>query len=427
MRRTCWCTSASRTPATWVRGAFGGGCCRCCLVARHTGSSAGLRVCGAARLPAEAQPDCRCSAQYHAVAGIWTRDMKQRTNLPQVRRLCCVWLSMAGRNHAQSCQGRALACTQPSCPVPHAPVGFPAAQDQQDPEAAGGAPASEEREERAEREPQGGEGGCGPGRHSMPKVMLAMLPRARRQRERRAPSAADCPSLEPTPHSTHSMPRVVVRPPMQVYMLYELEPAKELTGGPWYGENAFDSEFISVLQEVGSRGLGGWGWGWVAAGQVGCFPLGQVRPAVRAQRWRSGGLQRRPAAAQLAAYQHRASLHLNHNLSEPQCSEPQRNPAQATMSYIKSKGDATLQDIVRFIKETVRGVQAPAQRVCGAVAPPVLTFERGASLGTRRTRLPTHAALSSTSPHPWPHVPLVLRRASASRRCRRMTCSASST
>lgn len=34
-------------------------------------------------------------------------------------------------------------------------------------------------------------------------------------------------------------------------MLYELEPAKELTGGPWYGENAFDSEFISVLQEVG--------------------------------------------------------------------------------------------------------------------------------------------------------------------------------
>ena len=45
--------------------------------------------------------------------------------------------------------------------------------------------------------------------------------------------------------------------PPQVYMLYELEPAKELTGGPWYGENAFDSEFISVLQEVG--GVGGSG------------------------------------------------------------------------------------------------------------------------------------------------------------------------
>ncbi|KAL4425784.1 hypothetical protein ABPG75_009800 [Micractinium tetrahymenae] len=60
----------------------------------------------------------------------------------------------------------------------------------------------------------------------------------------------------------------------KVYMLYELEPAKELTGGPWYGPDAFDSEFITVLQD-------------------------------------------------------------------------------ATMSYIKSKGDATLADIVRFIKETV--------------------------------------------------------------------------
>lgn len=38
--------------------------------------------------------------------------------------------------------------------------------------------------------------------------------------------------------------------PTQVFMLYELEPAKELTGGPWYGPDAFDSEFISVLQEV---------------------------------------------------------------------------------------------------------------------------------------------------------------------------------
>lgn len=36
-------------------------------------------------------------------------------------------------------------------------------------------------------------------------------------------------------------------------MLYELEPAKELTGGPWYGPDAFDSEFITVLQDV--RGL----------------------------------------------------------------------------------------------------------------------------------------------------------------------------
>lgn len=42
-------------------------------------------------------------------------------------------------------------------------------------------------------------------------------------------------------------------------MLYELEPAKELTGGPWYGPDAFDSEFITVLQDVrgwkGCRGI----------------------------------------------------------------------------------------------------------------------------------------------------------------------------
>ncbi|EFN57447.1 hypothetical protein CHLNCDRAFT_59631 [Chlorella variabilis] len=65
----------------------------------------------------------------------------------------------------------------------------------------------------------------------------------------------------------------------KVYMLYELEPAKELTGGPWYGPDAFDSEFITVLQE-------------------------------------------------------------------------------ATMSYINTKGDATLADIVRFIKETGISKQA---------------------------------------------------------------------
>ncbi|KAI3438602.1 hypothetical protein D9Q98_001025 [Chlorella vulgaris] len=65
----------------------------------------------------------------------------------------------------------------------------------------------------------------------------------------------------------------------KVYMLFELDPAKELTGGPWYGPDAFDSEFITVLQE-------------------------------------------------------------------------------ATLSYIKSKGDATLADIVRFITETGISKQA---------------------------------------------------------------------
>lgn len=36
-------------------------------------------------------------------------------------------------------------------------------------------------------------------------------------------------------------------------MLMELEPAKEITGGPWYGADAFDVEFIEVLQKVGQQ------------------------------------------------------------------------------------------------------------------------------------------------------------------------------
>lgn len=37
----------------------------------------------------------------------------------------------------------------------------------------------------------------------------------------------------------------------KVYMLAELEPAKELTGGPWYGENQdVDTAFIEALRDV---------------------------------------------------------------------------------------------------------------------------------------------------------------------------------
>ncbi|KAK9817314.1 hypothetical protein WJX72_012527 [[Myrmecia] bisecta] len=36
----------------------------------------------------------------------------------------------------------------------------------------------------------------------------------------------------------------------KVYMLYELEPARELTGGAWYTEHEYDSEFIEVLQQA---------------------------------------------------------------------------------------------------------------------------------------------------------------------------------
>lgn len=49
-------------------------------------------------------------------------------------------------------------------------------------------------------------------------------------------------------------------------MLYELEPAKELTGGPWYGPDAFDSEFIGMLRDV-SRSL------CVLVALSGCFAL----------------------------------------------------------------------------------------------------------------------------------------------------------
>mmetsp|Transcript_8850 Transcript_8850/g.25517 ORF Transcript_8850/g.25517 Transcript_8850/m.25517 type:complete len:282 (-) Transcript_8850:212-1057(-) len=36
----------------------------------------------------------------------------------------------------------------------------------------------------------------------------------------------------------------------KVYMLYELEPSRELTGGAWYTAHEFDSEFIEALREA---------------------------------------------------------------------------------------------------------------------------------------------------------------------------------
>ena len=35
----------------------------------------------------------------------------------------------------------------------------------------------------------------------------------------------------------------------KVYMLYELEPSREITGGAWYTEHEYDAEFIHVLRE----------------------------------------------------------------------------------------------------------------------------------------------------------------------------------
>lgn len=36
----------------------------------------------------------------------------------------------------------------------------------------------------------------------------------------------------------------------KVYMIYELEPSREVTGGAWYTENEFDHEFIKVLRNA---------------------------------------------------------------------------------------------------------------------------------------------------------------------------------
>lgn len=40
----------------------------------------------------------------------------------------------------------------------------------------------------------------------------------------------------------------VNQPSKKFYMLYDLEPAREITGGAWYTDQDYDSEFIQVLQ-----------------------------------------------------------------------------------------------------------------------------------------------------------------------------------
>ena len=35
----------------------------------------------------------------------------------------------------------------------------------------------------------------------------------------------------------------------KVYMLFELEPSREITGGAWYTGHEYDSEFIAVLRQ----------------------------------------------------------------------------------------------------------------------------------------------------------------------------------
>jgi len=41
--------------------------------------------------------------------------------------------------------------------------------------------------------------------------------------------------------------RPVASKSKKMYMLYDVEPAKELTGGPWYTDHEFDQDFVNVL------------------------------------------------------------------------------------------------------------------------------------------------------------------------------------
>ncbi len=41
--------------------------------------------------------------------------------------------------------------------------------------------------------------------------------------------------------------RSVVSKSKKLYMLYDVMPAKEITGGPWYSDQEFDHEFVAEL------------------------------------------------------------------------------------------------------------------------------------------------------------------------------------
>lgn len=41
--------------------------------------------------------------------------------------------------------------------------------------------------------------------------------------------------------------RSVTSKSKKLYMIYDMVPAKELTGGPWYTEQEFDNEFVVAL------------------------------------------------------------------------------------------------------------------------------------------------------------------------------------
>lgn len=41
--------------------------------------------------------------------------------------------------------------------------------------------------------------------------------------------------------------RSVVSKSKKLYMVYDMMPAKEITGGPWYSDQEFDNDFVTTL------------------------------------------------------------------------------------------------------------------------------------------------------------------------------------
>lgn len=152
-------------------------------------------------------------------------------------------------------------------------------------------------------------------------------------------------------------------PQLQVYMLMELEPAKEITGGPWYGADSFDVEFIEVLQKVRRK------WGVVSGGVVSGSTPSTPTPAEHQLHTPKPKLSHAPACqrASMPACQHARDA------SQPPAPHPPAHPPtppnrpdgqsykkettlrlQATYSFIKHQGDVSLEEIADFIKEKVR-------------------------------------------------------------------------
>lgn len=44
--------------------------------------------------------------------------------------------------------------------------------------------------------------------------------------------------------------RSVVSKSKKLYMIFDMVPAKEITGGPWYSDQEFDHDFVNALGEI---------------------------------------------------------------------------------------------------------------------------------------------------------------------------------